>query len=113
MPVTHIQLLMQKTDHSPLITTCQRCGQCCKSLTENGRFSLPLSRQDAEKISKLSKFKDYKKLGKIKIIKSTFDGLYDKELSAKGFCPFLDPKTFSCEIYDQGRPSTCINFQCY
>ncbi len=92
---------------------CIRCGQCCISLTEHGHFSLPISRQDARKISKLEKFKEYKALGKISIIKSNFDDLYDLELSAEGLCPFLDPATKLCEIYNLVRPETCNKFQCY
>ncbi len=92
---------------------CTRCGRCCMSLTEYGRFSLPLSREDAKTISKLAKFIEYKALGKIAIKKSTFDPLYDRELSAKGLCPFLDMATKSCEIYDLGRPESCKKFKCY
>ncbi len=92
---------------------CTRCGQCCISLTENGHFSLPISRQDARKISKLAKFNEYKASGKIAIVKSNFDVLYDLELSAEGLCPFLDMATKSCEIYNLMRPESCIKFQCY
>lgn len=91
---------------------CIRCGKCCLSLTEHGRFCVPLSKEDAKIIRNIPLYKDLKKQGKINIIKGEYDPYYPYDMVAKGICPFYDKEKKECRIYFEHRPTICMNFEC-
>jgi Fe-S-cluster containining protein len=90
---------------------CKRCLQCCITLTEHGKFSIPLTKEDAQILRKNLKFQEMKKANKISIKKGSDDPLYPYDLIAHGLCPFLDRTVKECIIYPD-RPSNCKKFTC-
>lgn len=91
---------------------CTKCAECCLSLTEDGIFTIPLTKKDAKRIKKNEVFRNLNKKKKVKIIKGTYDIFYPFDLYAEGPCPFLTTDTKKCTIYFD-RPSNCIKFKCY
>ena len=90
---------------------CTSCAKCCLSLTENGHFIIPISKEDCKKIKKNNVFKDMKKKGRVKIKKGKYDKFYPKELIGDGDCCFLTDVTKKCLIYED-RPNVCKQFFC-
>lgn len=103
---------MTSQNNSKTNFICNRCGKCCLSLTENGRFCVPLSKNDAKIIRSLQLYKELNREGKVKIIKGVYDPYYPYDMVAKGICPFYDEKRKECKIYFEHRPSICMNFEC-
>jgi len=92
---------------------CIKCAQCCLSLTDNGKYSLPLTRGDARKLRKNKIYRSLLRQRTLRIQRGRFDPLYPFELRAKGPCPFLEGENKKrCLIYVD-RPSNCREFTCY
>ena len=91
---------------------CTKCAHCCISLTENGQFCVPLTKEDAHRIRKNSIYQDFKGKNIINIVKGISDPYYPYDMVANGLCPFLDTAIMQCKIYPD-RPSNCASFTCY
>lgn len=93
------------------VRNCIGCAECCISLTEKGKFLIPLTKEDAQILRKNEMYQRLRKNGKITIKKGEFDPYYPYDLVAKGLCPFLDPARKFCNIYPD-RPTGCRKFEC-
>lgn len=97
--------------HVEIVLKCKGCGQCCISLTESGHFSLPLTKQDVQKLKHNKIIQNLLTSQDLRITKGNYDYYYPYDLVAEGFCPCFDQTTKRCIIYDD-RPSNCKAFAC-